>query len=84
VKEFARKHPHRMGAWPSDSKTHVATMEEGDFYANEKSITLGTSVKARIEHVAADGSVTVLKDELDLLAGEILDATFMSKTARCG
>ncbi len=81
VKEYAQNNPHRMGAWAADSKTHVATMSGGDFFANEKSVTLDGATTARIEHVASDGSVTVLKDGLDLLAGEIFDGTFMSKKA---
>jgi isocitrate dehydrogenase len=81
VKEFARKNPPRMRAWPEDSKTHVATMGAGDFFANEKSVTLGAPTKARIEHVAVDGTVTVLKESLPLKAGEVLDATYMSKRA---
>ena len=78
VKEFARANPHSMGAWSKDSKTHVATMGKGDFYANEQSVTVSQATVARIEHVAKDGSVTVLKDNLKLQAGEIIDGTFMS------
>ena len=81
VKEFARKNPHKMGAWSKDSKTSVATMGKDDFAANEKSVTLKSATVARIEHVSASGAVTVLKDGLKLLAGEVLDATFMSKRA---
>jgi isocitrate dehydrogenase len=81
VKEYARKYPHRMGKWEAGSKTHVSTMESGDFCHNEKSVTLEAATTARIEHVAADGSVTVLKDRLALQPGEILDATFMSRKA---
>ena len=81
VKEFARANPPRMRAWPEDSKTHVATMGSGDFRGNEKSVTLAAATRARIEHVAEDGSVTVLKKELPLQAGEVLDATYMSKRA---
>jgi isocitrate dehydrogenase len=77
VKEYARKHPHRMGPWSKDSRTHVATMGKGDFRANEKSVTLAAATKARIEHVAAGGAVTVLRDGLALEEGEILDGTFM-------
>ena len=79
VKEYARKNPHRMGAWSSDSKSHVSTMSEGDFRANEVSVTIPAATTARIEHVGADGTVTVLKDGLALQEGEVLDATFMSK-----
>jgi isocitrate dehydrogenase len=81
VKEHARRHPPRMGAWSADSKTHVATMEAGDFRSNEKSVTLAEATTARIEHVTADGTVRVLKDELPLEAGEVLDGTFMSRRA---
>ncbi|HCA39521.1 MAG TPA: NADP-dependent isocitrate dehydrogenase, partial [Phycisphaerales bacterium] len=81
VKEYARAHPHPMGVWSADSKTRVSTMSSGDFFHNEKSVTMTRDTTARIEHVAADGTVTVLLAELDLLAGEILDGTFMSKRA---
>ena len=81
VKEYARANPHPMGAWTSDSKTHVSTMSEGDFFHNEKSITLPTATVVRIEHVAKDGTTTVLKDDLALLEGEIFDGTYMSKQA---
>ena len=81
VKEFARKNPSRMRPWPEDSKTHVATMDAGDFRSNEKSVTLGAPTTARIEHVSEDGTVTVLKQALPLEAGEVLDATFMSRRA---
>ena len=81
VKNYAKKHPHSMGAWSSDSKSHVATMSGGDFSSNEKSTTIGAATEAKIEYVAADGSVTVLKDSLPLLAGEVIDATKMSKKA---
>jgi isocitrate dehydrogenase len=79
VKEFARSNPPRMMPWPPDSKTHVATMSGGDFRSNEKSVTMSTAVTVRIEHVAADGTVTALKQALPLQAGEVLDATFMSR-----
>ena len=81
VKDFARSHPHSMGAWSPDSKTHVATMSGGDFRSNEKSVTLESDDALRIEHVATDGTVTVLRDDLPVLAGEIFDATVMSKAA---
>ena len=81
VKEYARKHPHPMGAWTSESKTHVSTMNAGDFFHNEKSITLPAATTVRIEHVAKDGSTTVLKDSLALLEGEIFDGTYMSTKA---
>jgi len=81
VKDYARKHPHSMGAWSRDSKTTVATMDAADFFANERSVCVEAATTVRIEHVAADGMVTVLKDKLALQAGEILDATFMSRRA---
>jgi isocitrate dehydrogenase len=81
VKDYAKKNPHSMGAWSKDSKTHVSTMGQGDFYSNEKSVTLPAATVARIEHVSKDGKVTVLKDKLALLAGEVLDGTTMSKKA---
>ncbi|MGD8321859.1 MAG: NADP-dependent isocitrate dehydrogenase, partial [Gemmatimonadota bacterium] len=81
VKEFARKNPPRMRPWPEDSKTHVATMDDGDFRHNEVAVTLGSATDARIEHVAADGTVTVLKESLPLKEGEVVDGTFMSKKA---
>ena len=81
VKNYAMKHPHSMGAWSADSKSHVATMNGGDFFANEKSTTIKESTSAKIEFVAADGKSTVLKDNLSLEAAEIVDATFMSNKA---
>jgi isocitrate dehydrogenase len=80
VKDYARAHPHSMGAWSGASKTNVAHMTEGDFFGNEQSATMAAAASVRIELVrAADGSVTVLKDKLKLQAGEILDATVMRK-----
>ncbi len=81
VKQYARNNPHRMGTWSSDSKSHVATMSSGDFRSNEQSVTVAEATTVRIEHVAEGGEVTVLKDNLALLAGEIIDGTFMSKPA---
>jgi isocitrate dehydrogenase len=77
VKQYARNHPHSMGAWSPDSKTNVATMGEHDFKSNEKSVVLGSDDTLRIEHEAADGTVTVLKESLPVLAGEIVDATVL-------
>ncbi len=84
VKAYARANPHKMGAWSSDSKSHVATMSSGDFRSNEKSITLDKPTTARIEFVGADGATQVLKEKLPLLEGEVLDATFMSKKKLIG
>lgn len=81
VKEYAKKNPHRMGAWSGDSKSHVSTMGAGDFQANEKSTTVNEATTVKIQHTAADGTATVLKDGIALLAGEVLDATYMSKKA---
>ena len=81
VKDFARANEPRMSEWPEDSRTHVSTMSGHDFFHNEKSTTLEAATMARIEHVATDGTVTVLKESLPLMAGEVLDATFISKRA---
>jgi isocitrate dehydrogenase len=79
VKDFARANPSRMRPWPGDSKTHVAHMTDGDFRINERSVTVQRATTVRIEHVAADGSVTVLKEGLKLQEGEVLDTSFMSR-----
>ncbi len=81
VKGFARKHPHTMGAWSPDTKSHVTTMSDGDFRHSETSVTLDAPAELRIEHVAADGTVTVLKKSLPVLAGEIVDGSVMRKAA---
>lgn len=81
VKNYARKNPHKMGAWAADSQTHVAYMESGDFYGSEKAVTLAAAGSVKIELAAADGSVTVLKAKTNVLAGEILDCSVMSKKA---
>lgn len=81
VKAFARKHPHRMGKWSADSKTHVATMGAGDFQANEISLTTDRAMKVDIVHIADDGTMTILKKGLALQEGEIIDATVMNKNA---
>jgi len=78
VKAFARKHPHSMGAWTKDSKSHVAHMTDGDFFGSEKSVTVEKAGSVKIELVKEDGSVQVLKEAFDVLEGEIIDATFMS------
>ena len=80
VKEYARNHPHSMGDWSKDSKTHVATMGDGDFRSTEQSVTLDADDELRIEHVAQDGTVTVLK-EVPVVAGEIVDAAVMRRRA---
>jgi isocitrate dehydrogenase len=81
VKEYAKKHPHKMGAWTPDSKTHVSHMTAGDFYHNEKSVTMSKAGNVKFELVGKDGKVTVLKEKLSLQAGEILDGTFLSVRA---
>ncbi len=81
VKEYARQNPHRMGVWPDESGTHVSTMGAGDFRHNEKSFTAGEPTTVRIEHESADGTVVVLKEGIALQAGEVMDATFMSRGA---
>jgi isocitrate dehydrogenase len=81
VKQFARKHPHRMGKWAADSRTRVAHMSGGDFYGSEKSVTVPEAVTTRIEFVGKDGKITMLKDKLALKAGEIIDAAVMSRRA---
>lgn len=81
VKDYAKAHPHKMGAWSADSKTSVATMGKNDFFSNEKSVTVAEATDVKIEFIAKDGAVTVLKEKTPLKAGEILDGTFMSKKA---
>ncbi len=81
VKEFAKKNPHSMGAWSSDSKSHVSSMTDGDFFSNEKSTTITEATTAKIEFVDGDGNVTTLKEGIEYQAGEVVDATFMSKNA---
>ncbi len=78
VKAYARKNPHSMGAWSSNSKTEVATMGHDDFRSNEKSVVVPDAGTLRIEHVADDGTVTVLRDSVQVLEGEVVDGTFMS------
>lgn len=78
VKNYAKKHPHSMGAWSSDSKSHVATMTQGDFCTNEKSLTMSATDTLKIQLVESDGKTSVLKEELQVLEGEIIDATVMS------
>jgi isocitrate dehydrogenase len=81
IKNYARKNPHSMGTWSKDSKTHVATMEKGDFAHNEKSITTKEATSISIVHISETGKKTVLKEHLELLKDEIIDATVMSKSA---
>jgi isocitrate dehydrogenase len=81
VKSYAQKNPHSMGVWSKDSKSHVANMESGDFFGSEQSMTLGAAATAKIEHRDGAGNVTVLKEGIGLLAGEIIDASAMNKNA---
>jgi isocitrate dehydrogenase len=78
VKQYAQKHPHRVGAWAKDSQTHVAHMESGDFYGSEQSVIINEAGAVKIELVAADGVVKVLKDKTTVTAGEVIDAAVMS------
>ena len=77
VKNYARKHPHRMGAWSADSQSHVAHMDGGDFYGSEQSVTVDSATDVRIELVGTDGVVTVLKEKTALTDREIIDASVM-------
>lgn len=81
VKNYARSHPHSMGAWSSDSRTSVATMGHDDFRSNEKSVVVDGDDTLSIVHVGSDGAETVLKEGLKVLDGEVVDATFMSAAA---
>ncbi|MGI3747712.1 MAG: NADP-dependent isocitrate dehydrogenase [Janthinobacterium lividum] len=81
VKNYARKHPHKMGAWSADSKSHVAHMDNGDFYGSEKSSLIEAAGAVKIELIGKDGNTTVLKDKTSVLAGEIIDCAVMSKKA---
>ena len=81
VKEYAKSHPHSMGAWSPSSKTHVATMDGHDFFSNEQSLTFDGAGSVRIECVGADGETTVLKESVPVLAGEVIDSTKMDVAA---
>tara|TARA_B100000795_G_scaffold184614_1_gene140133 strand:+ start:30394 stop:32622 length:2229 start_codon:yes stop_codon:yes gene_type:complete len=81
VKNYAKKNPHRMGSWSSGSKTHVSTMSEGDFRNNEKSVTIAKPTSVNIELTDTAGNKHILKDNISILAGEIIDATVMNKKA---
>ncbi|MEL7086561.1 MAG: NADP-dependent isocitrate dehydrogenase [Cyanobacteria bacterium J06597_1] len=84
VKQYARQNPHSVGAWTSDSKSHVAHMQEGDFYGSEQSVVVETAGDVRIELVTADGAVTVLKEKTPVQVGETIDAAVMSVKALRG
>ena len=79
VKNYAKVNPHSMGAWNSDSKTHIATMKSGDFHHNEKSVCVDHSTNVKIQHFSNDGNITSLKENISLLEHEIIDASVMSK-----
>ena len=81
VKSYARAHPHSMGAWSPDSLSHVSTMSDGDFASTEQSVTVEHEGSVKVEHVAHDGNVTVLKEAIGVLAGEVLDAAVMRRDA---
>lgn len=81
VKQYAKKHPHSMGAWSADSKSHVASMSGGDFFGSEKSTTIPEATDVKIEFAGEDGSTTVLKEKTPLQAGEVIDAAVMSRNA---
>ena len=83
VKAYAKKHPHSMGAWSADSKTVVAHMNDGDFYSSELSTIIAAAGDVRIEHVAENGEITVLKDTMPVQAGEVIDASVMNCEALC-
>jgi isocitrate dehydrogenase len=83
VKEYARKHPHSMGKWSQASRTHVATMKHGDFYHGEKSLTLDRAYNVRMELQTKSGDTIVLKPEVKLDEGDVIDSMFMSKKALC-
>ncbi len=81
VKQYARNNPHSMGAWSQSSKSHVANMNGGDFYGSEQSVIIDNDIAVHIQHVATDGTVTALKENVALLAGEIIDSSVMSYSA---
>jgi isocitrate dehydrogenase len=81
VKDYARSHPHSMGEWSKESRSHVASMSDGDFRSTERSVTIGGEGSVRIEHVSPDGSVDVLRESIPVLDGEILDAALMERAA---
>ncbi|UCJ15414.1 NADP-dependent isocitrate dehydrogenase [Pseudomonas sp. MM211] len=81
VKNYARKHPHKMGAWSADSKSHVAHMESGDFYGSEKATLIDAKGSVKIELIGTDGTATVLKEKTSVLANEVLDCSVLSKKA---
>ena len=83
VKEYAKKHPHSMGEWSADSKSHVASMEDGDFYSSEQSAIIKTAGDVKITFTAADGSIAILKEKTPVIEAEVIDASVMSKSKLC-
>jgi len=81
VKNYIKKFPHSLGEWESDSKSHISTMDSGDFFSNEKSTTIRNSKTVKIEFVSKEGKISLLKDNIDLEDGEVVDASFMSRKA---
>ncbi|WP_299061375.1 NADP-dependent isocitrate dehydrogenase [uncultured Polaribacter sp.] len=81
IKNYARKNPHSMGVWGADSKTHVATMSEGDFAHNEKSVTINKATNLHIKHIANNNTETTLKANISIIDGEVIDASVLSKNA---
>jgi isocitrate dehydrogenase len=81
VKKYVKNNPHSMGAWSNSSKSHVASMTKGDFYSSEQSVTLASETTVKIEFVSEDGSIKVLKEHLEILNGEVIDASVLRKTA---
>ena len=81
VKQYVKSNPHSMGAWSNTSKSHVASMSDGDFYSSEQSVALANATTVKIEFINQDGSTKVLKEHLDILSGEIIDASVLSKSA---
>ncbi len=81
IKQYARNNPHSMGVWSNKSKSHVASMSSGDFYASEQSVTVNYATEVKIEFITQDGKVKVLKDNLSLLTGEIIDSSLLSKSS---
>ena len=81
VKDYARSHPHSMGEWSAESRSHVSTMSQGDFRSTERSVTVNRDAQVRIEHVRSDGNVSVLKGRIAVSGGDVLDAAVMQRRA---
>ena len=83
VKEYAKKHPHRMGAWSADSRSHVASMSDGDFYSSEQSSVIEKAGEVKIDFISEDGDIEVLKQSTEVLGAEVIDASVMNRKALC-